>query len=53
MSELEFDMDLFLRLCEEVGATVTEGEGGVYVNGRKVTAEEIFRTALGDEDVTE
>lgn len=43
--EPDFDLDLFIECAKRYGAEVSKckpGSGGVYVDGKKITAKELF-----------
>lgn len=47
-----FDIDMLIQAAKEYGAEIRQvkpGEGGIYVNGKKITADELFGCGLEDE----
>ena len=46
--DFKFDLELFLRCCEQAGVKVTKpGKGGVYINGKELTNEELIQALEG------
>ena len=39
----DFDLDLFIRCFKEAGATITPGTGKIFVDGKEVSFEELFK----------
>lgn len=40
-------LDLFVKIAKELGADVHNGDGNIYVAGKAITAEELFRNSQG------
>lgn len=44
----KFDLNLFLKICKENGATISEGNGGIFVDGKPIDIVEEIEKELKD-----